>query len=629
MSFNHTPIRVAILALLLNVAAVASLHAQPFDYNSISIKAETQPHSIPAGDLGVIIVTLGVPFGHTLTDSEATFEMIPEETAGFTFGELRKPQPDHTDEAGGHWGGVVEFRIPFSVAADAPPGAREIGIALKLQVCDETSGLCYRPTRMKTSAKLEVTPAAAVAEQKPAAVEAGAQPAAEEPGKEPASEETTTAASGGVIETEARAEGAPLEESLKNWLEEALSGGQIWLALVITFLAGILTSLTPCVYPMIPITIAYVSGRAEGKKMNGFMISLALVLGIVITYTALGVFAALAGATFGSIGRNLIVQAVILIVLVAMGFSMLGAFEIGLPASMQQKMQVQRKGYIGALLVGLTIGFAAAPCVAPVLIPILALIATSGNLIMGVVLMASYAIGMGLLFILVGTFSNLILPKSGQWMVELKKVFAFILFLVAIFFARDLIEAIPIPRIFEITLGALLVLFGTVIGAFHRLERDSGWWQVLGKAAGILLVTTGLIYFAYGFLAPMLPSLTVGTTAKASPAWMHELDEGLALADRQRKPAVIDFWADWCAACLELDQYTWSDPRIMTELKRFVTIKIDGSDESDPTYQEARGRYGVQALPRVVLRDSSGGIAKVFDGFRDAETVLGYLRSTK
>ena len=635
----------AVLAVIILAVCATALLAQPFDYNSIGIKASVEPQQVAAGGEGVILVTLNVPFGYTLTDSDATFEMTPQEAAGVFFGKVRKPEHDHVDEAGGHWGGIVEFHIPFSIAVEAEPGSREIGIKLKLQACDDVSGLCYRPIRMSTSAAVEVIAAGPDAEAQEsagpttepvgdAAWEVAAGEATETAGEadqpetvsaERETSEVQTPPSSAVVD-------APLDESLKNWLEEALSGGQFWMAILIALIAGILTSLTPCVYPMIPITIAYVSGRAEGKKMSGFMISLALVLGIVITYTVLGVFAALAGATFGSIGQNLWVQAIVAGVLVVMGFSMLGAFEIGLPASMQQKLQVQRKGYIGALLVGLTIGIVAAPCVAPVLIPILTLIATSGDILMGIVLMAAYAVGMGLLFILVGTFSNIVLPKSGQWMVELKKVFAFILFLVAVFFGRGLIEAIPIPYMFEILLGALLVLFGTVIGAFHRLERDEGWWPVLGKAFGLLLVTAGLIYFAYGFIEPMLPAFSMGTmetSSRMEPAWITDMDSGLRAAEDQGKPAVIDFWADWCAACLELDEYTWSDSRVFAELKRFVTIKINGSDESDPAYQKARSLYDVQALPRVVIRDSSGEIAKIFDGFKDADTVLGYLKAVQ
>jgi thiol:disulfide interchange protein DsbD len=623
------PLTALPLVLLILAATASGLQAQPFDYGSIDIEVAVQPPEVQAGGEGTIVVSIGVPFGYTLTDSDATFEMTPEESAGFRFGLLRKPPHDHVDEAGGHWAGEVEFRIPFSVAADAGVGPREIKIAMKLQACDDTSGLCYRPTKMKTSAKLTVTAPATAAEEKPPAVgESTAEPQSVDearPKVEPAGGEQATPA-------ESAAQAGPIDESLKNWLEDSLAGGQIWLALIITLAAGILTSLTPCVYPMIPITIAYVSGRAEGRKMSGFLISLMLVLGIVITYTALGVFAALAGATFGSIGQNLIVQAVILLVLVAMGFSMLGAFEIGLPASLQQKLQVQRKGFVGALLVGLTIGFVAAPCVAPVLIPILTLIATSGDIVLGVALMAVYAVGMGLLFILVGTFSNLVLPKSGQWMIELKKIFAFVLFLLAAFFARDLIETIPIPHIFEITLGTLLVLFGAVIGAFQRIERDAGWWPTLGKAVGVLLVAAGLIYFAYGLIAPLLPALAVGpagAATKAAPAWLHDLDDGLRLAREQGKPAVIDFWADWCAACIELDNFTWSDPRVLSELKRFIAIKIDGSDESDPAYQAARNRYGVQALPRVVIHNASGEIARIFDGYKNADTVLAYLRNVR
>jgi len=264
-------------AIVMLAAAGLPLHAQPFDYNSIGIEVTVEPAQVGQGSEGAIIE--------------------PAETAGITFGEVIKPEHEREDEAGGHWGGNPEFRIPFRVASDAELGQRDVGLKLKLQICDDMTGLCFRPTTIDSAASFEV-------------VESSAQPQAAPQEKGQSSQAAST-------------ESAPLDESLKNWLQDAISGGQIWLALLIAFIAGILTSLTPCVYPMIPIIISYVSGRAEGKRSSGFFISLVLVLGIIITYTTLGVAAALTGSTFGSIGQNLWVQAAILLVLTAMGFSML------------------------------------------------------------------------------------------------------------------------------------------------------------------------------------------------------------------------------------------------------------------------------------------------------------------
>lgn len=627
-----------IFALFLSAQPVLG---QMFDsiYDQFIINISSEPASVPKGSTATLVVKIDIPVGFTLTDDEDVFGITPAAAKGLSFGKLTKPPYFETDEDGmGHWTGVVTFKIPFSVAADASVGERQLDVNFLLQACIEATGQCKLPTRVKQKAKINIVEASAQSS------DTGAEDSAVENAGTGDDHAGPTAASideSAGSEQESRdSEGAgevagvpesTLDESLSTWLQDAIDNGYLWLAFVIVFGAGVLTSLTPCVYPMIPITIAYVSGRAQGKKRNGFFISLALVLGIVITYSALGVFAALAGQTFGAITQNLYVQAFILVVLMTMGFSMLGAFEIALPATVQQKIGVRKQGYIGALFIGLTLGFVAAPCVAPVLIPILALIATAGDILLGTLLMAVYALGMGVLFVLLGTFANFVLPKSGEWMAWLKKVFAFVLFLMAIYFAQDLLKTIPIhENLVELTTGAVLVLFGVVVGAFYRLETDSGWWRIIGKSAGILLLAAGLILFSFGLLEPMLPSFAAGVDVRGtgqSPNWIMNLEAGLKQAEAEKKPVIIDFWADYCTFCKDLDKNTFSDPRVISELQRFVAIKIDGSDLDDPEYNSAVARYDIKGLPTVIFKNSRGEIVRTINSFQKADVVLSYLKS--
>lgn len=647
----------AVIITLLALTAHPSM-AQRLDpiYQQFGIEMTAEPASIAPGGEGTLVIRVDIPIGYTLTDDESVFGIEPVPTPGIVFGKLARPEHFEVDEDGmGHWIGIIEFRIPFSAASDAQIGECEVDVKFLLQACEEESGVCKFPGRVTRSFKLVVAgqeKKSAVPEEEKEGQEAvSAHDEPDEAKKSTAdSDEPEQAKTAGISsevgdgteadtapdETEEPQESsvaeASLEESFKNWLQDAIDSGYLWLAFIIAFGAGVLTSLTPCVYPMIPITISYVSGRAQGEKKSGFFISLTLVLGIIITYSALGVFAALAGQTFGAITQNLYVQAAIFIVLVVMGFSMLGAFEVALPSSLQQKMSVQRQGYLGALIIGLTLGFVAAPCVAPILIPILALIATSGNLVLGVLLMTVYALGMGVLFILVGTFSNIVLPKSGEWMNWLKKIFAFVLFLLAIYFAQDLIQTIPIhENLVQLMTGAVLVLFGVVVGAFLRLEADANWWKIVGKASGILLLTTGLILFSFGIVGPMLPAVTPGVTSSGpaglpSPNWIKKLDAGLEQAEMENKPVLIDFWADWCTNCKLLDKKTFSDPRVIEELERFVVIKIDGSETEDPDYVKAVEKYDVTGLPTVIIKDSEGEIVHTFNSFLDAEAVLSLLK---
>jgi thiol:disulfide interchange protein DsbD len=324
-----------------------------------------------------------------------------------------------------------------------------------------------------------------------------------------------------------------------------------------------------------------------------------------------------------------------------MGFSMLGLFEITMPNSVTQKMATQKSGYFGALGVGLTIGFVAAPCVAPILVIMLTWIATSQNLFLGFILMFAYAIGMGLLFIVVGTFSNAVLPRSGMWMVWLKKIFAFVFFIMAVIYAQSLLEMVYGGLSFYV-IGALLVLLGTVMGAFNPTSKDSGWWEMIGKSLGLLAVVTGLVFFAGQLIKPMLPATVAvqgsdasGQTAKAEPNWTTDFQAGLAKAAETGKPLLVDVWATWCIACHELDELTFSDPRVMEEMNsRFVLVKIDGTSESDPAYRAvkehfaARG-YPIVGLPAVFIHDSQGNIVEVINQFQSADVVLPKLQAVK
>ena len=649
VSMLKAPASVAIVLFIAFQPSFAQRYHPVYDQFVIGIKAE--PEAVPRGGDGILVISIDIPIGFTLTDDEGVFGITPAPSEGIVFGELEKPEHDEVDEDGmGHWWGVRTFRIPIRISDGAGSGERKISLDFILQACEGDS--CKLPARLSRSFTLGiingigseavtqangVTPGADETEQEVETEEELSEPGETREADLPAS------AQEGIDEEEKREESSQsaqaaaggLEESFRNWLQEAIDNGYLWLAFVVAFGAGILTSLTPCVYPMIPITISYVSGRAQGRKSSGFLISLVLVLGIVLTYSALGVFAALAGQTFGAITQNLFVQGFILVVLVVMGLSMLGAFELGLPAALQQKMQVRRQGYAGALFVGLTLGFVAAPCVAPILIPILALIATAGDLLLGVLLMIVYALGMGVLFVLVGTFSAMVLPKSGEWMVWLKRVFAFVLFLMAIYFAQDLIRIVPIhENLVELVTGSVLVLFGVVVGAFFRMESDAGWWRVSGKAAGILLLAAGLILFSYGLLEPMVPGLVGGGIGLSggeipSPNWIKNLEAGLEQAEREGKPVLIDFWADWCKYCNDLDRKTFSDSRVIAEIERFVAIKVDGSDISDEDYLEAVEEYDVLGLPTVIFMNSSGAIVRTFNSFQDADSVLSYLKAVE
>lgn len=381
-------------------------------------------------------------------------------------------------------------------------------------------------------------------------------------------------------------------------------------AFAIAFAGGVLTSLTPCVYPLIPITVSIFGAKTSRSRPQALALSGLYVLGIAATYSVLGASAALTGKAFGTAMQNPFALGAIAIVFIAMAASMFGAFELQLPASLQARLsRVGGAGYVGALAMGLVAGLIAAPCTGPVLAAALAYVATKGSVALGVAIMFTYALGIGLLFFLIGAFS-LSLPKSGPWMETVKSIFGVALLAMALVYLRDAFPSLK--AIFasssQAALGAAAVAAtGVLLGALTLSFRAAR--ERLAKGAAVTLVVLG-VFYASG----------VGTargreaTEAAGISWLvNDEAAGLARARADGKPVVIDFWGDWCAACKELDHTAWSDPRVREEMKRFVAVKMDNSAErmDDPAQaaavDAAMAKYGVLGQPTVLFIDPKGG----------------------
>lgn len=397
------------------------------------------------------------------------------------------------------------------------------------------------------------------------------------------------------------------------------------LAYVVAFGGGVLTSLTPCVYPLIPITVSIFGARQASSRRHAMALSGLYVLGIALMYSALGVGAALTGKAFGSVMQNPLVIGGVALVFATMAASMFGAFELQLPASWQAKLQgVGGAGYLGALAMGLVSGIIAAPCTGPVLAATLAFVATKGSVAFGVGIMFAYALGLGLLFFLIGAFS-ISLPKSGAWMDTVKSVFGVALLAAAGVFLKDSLPALQ--PIFLATRTAALAAAGlagagVLLGAFSGSFHGGSALHRLAKGAGVALVVGGIVY-ASG-------AASARSRARGEHlAWHFHQDEVAAIAQAraQGKPVIIDFWADWCTACKELDKTAWSDPRVQAAAGRFVTLKMDGSQDTD-AFQKVFEKYAVVGMPTVVFIDSAGReVPQRITGAVEAEEMLKYLES--
>jgi thiol:disulfide interchange protein DsbD len=375
-----------------------------------------------------------------------------------------------------------------------------------------------------------------------------------------------------------------------------------FLAYAAAFAGGVLTSLTPCVYPLIPITVSIFGARQSGSRRQAMLLSALYVLGIAVMYSALGMGAALTGKAVGSVMQNPWVIGVVALVFATMAASMFGAFDLQLPAGLQARLgSVGGAGHVGAFAMGLVAGIVAAPCTGPVLAAALAFVATKGSVAFGVGIMFAYALGLGLLFFLIGAFS-ISLPKSGAWMDTVKSVFGVALLAAAGVFLKDAIPALK-PVFLASRTAALaaagLAGAGVLLGAFHGSFHGPVLHR-LAKGLGVALVVGGIVYSA-GAASARSRALEGGIT------WHVHQDEAAALARARAegKPVIIDFWADWCVACRELDKVAWSDPRVVAEADRFVRLKMDGSQDSDE-FQRVFDKYGVVGMPTVIFIDAQG-----------------------
>ncbi len=411
--------------------------------------------------------------------------------------------------------------------------------------------------------------------------------------------------------------------------QRALSHGAIF-ALGASYVFGLATSLTPCVYPMIAITVSVFGAKEAKTRLEGTLLSLTFVLGIVCLFTPLGVISALTGRGFGSALGNGWVVALIASVFVLLAASLFGAFEIALPPALQSRLSgVGGTGYRGALLLGLVCGLIAAPCVGPFLFGLLGWIATTRNVALGSAAMALYGLGLGTLFFVVGTFA-VNLPKAGAWMMGIKWVGGVCLAYMALAYVRD---ALPKERLHKLAdpssfyggIGLVILAAGLVLAAVHvaaeRRRSSIARLSKPAKLASIVPAIVGLFMVVTWWQLPKSTLIAVAGAASESASatelrWESNENAATARAALEHKPLLVDFGASWCGACKELDERTFPDPRVKAEGARYVALHVDATNDDDPDVAQVRAKYGATAgLPVVLLFGSDGKEAVRFTEF--------------
>lgn len=371
------------------------------------------------------------------------------------------------------------------------------------------------------------------------------------------------------------------------------------LAFIAMYLLGLGLTLTPCVYPIIPITIGYFGSQASGKMSRQFAMAGIFGIGIAISYSAVGTVAAFSGSLMGAALQNPIVLIALAALCFIMGLNAFGVFEIALPGWLMGMVSgpaaAGRKGILGAAVMGLTMGIAAAPCLAAFIVSLLAFVGQKGDPLLGFSMFFTLGLGLATPFVALGTFSGLVskAPKSGAWMVYAKKVMGALLFGATLYFLNTLIPAPLHKSLVVVALTAAGLYFG-----FFEKTPVKTW-----RFRTVRLIFAAL--FIFGAIWYNTPA-RVATENAGGIAWQKFSEVALEQARAGARPVVIDFYADWCIPCKELDKFSFSDPRVIEASRNMVMLKADLTKGNSPEVKALTAEYMIRGVPTIVFIGPDG-----------------------
>ena len=431
-------------------------------------------------------------------------------------------------------------------------------------------------------------------------------------------------------------DGAPIL-SEQGRLARVITGSSLWVAAGVFFLAGLGLAFTPCVLPMVPILSGIIAGGGEISPRRGFTLALSYVMGMAIVYTLAGVAAASAGANLQAIFNQPWALLLFASLFAVLALSMFGVFELRMPGAIQSRLSAlssgQKSGTMaGAFVMGAISSLVVTACVAPALIAALTVMAQTGDLLRGGAALFAMSLGMGAPLLAVGAAQGRLLPRAGPWMVAVKGAFGFMMLGLAIWMLSRML-----PGIVTMSLWALLaIMTGVFLGGLTTLGSDSTAGQKLGKGFGIVALVYGLAMFL-GVLAggsnPLKPleALTAargpdrgGGVSDAHALFKRietsaGLDREIAAAAAAGKSVLLDFYADWCVSCKEMEAFTFPAPEVRAALSDTVMLQADvtANDAQDKALLD---RFGVFGPPTIVFFGTDGQQ-------RHGYEVVGYMKA--
>lgn len=585
----------ALLSIIVVALKVSGLYAQPISSASkVQVSTEVSQTAVLDGETFQTVVVMDIAEGWHINANRPTLEWLIGTTLNLDLPEIIQPRdiqypPFKEYEFSFAQGqklhvyeGVSPIFLSFDVIKDASVGDYEITGSLRVQACDDQ--VCLAPSNIPVSFSIRVT---------------------DSPDEVTTSDFTVfdsyEPSSGNFVTFDQAGE----QNQIAAMIDES---GLFW-AFVAIFFIGLALNLTPCVYPMISVTVSIFGGQTDTNLFRVFLKALTYVMGIATMYSVLGVVAALSGGLFGSALQSPVVLAIIGLLLMGLALSMFGLYEIQMPYWITSKLGGQNaSGFIGVFVSGLVVGVFAAPCIGPPIIALLAFVGANGDPFFGFWSFFILSLGLGFPYLILGTFSGLMqkLPKSGVWMIWVKKVFGIVLVGVGLFYIGLAFFAKLTPWI----LAATLLLGGIYLGFLERSGRDRKGFQAVKMLVGVVSIIFGVL---------MVHNLT-----KPSVEWTPYSAEAYEMALSEGSPIVLDFYADWCIPCLELDQVTFVDEGVIEALNKFKRFKVDLTNFDSEESEILRQQFDIIGVPTIVFIGSNGQEVKTarIVGFLNPEDFL-------
>jgi thiol:disulfide interchange protein DsbD len=393
---------------------------------------------------------------------------------------------------------------------------------------------------------------------------------------------------------------------IKRWVksvQNTLTQTDSWiLRFLFALLLGIMLSLTPCIYPMVPITVGVLQSQGSKSLFKNFCLSFAYTLGISTTFSLFGLLAATSGEAFGHMMGNPIFVVCIVALLLYFALSLFGLYNLYIPRFLQQKQSIGGGGsFVSIFMFGLISGSVASPCLSPGLALILTMVAAMANKFLGFLLLFAFGIGISTPLLIIGTFSGSInlLPRAGGWMIEIQRIFGFMLFGMCFYYLSNITP-------WWIIL-IMLTMFALCSGLYYLRSASterSTVWKNIKNILGVIGIASSVYLAVESFQEIYFPSFDDGI----EKTWYTDYHQAVADAKAENKKLFLDFWAPYCTLCKLITSTVLKHPTIAKIMsKHYIFVSINGNDATLEPYKTLKERYKIQGFPNLLIVDPETG----------------------